>query len=201
MIKNIVFDLGRVLIDFNPEAFLGRFNHQKEVSERLLKVIFKNELWVELDRGTLEEEEATELFCKEEPTLTAEIKEVMANWKDMLLPKEDTVRILKELKRAGYKLYVLSNYHRNAYKETKEKNSFFQLFDGEIVSYALKTVKPEREIYQALIDSYSLIPEETLFIDDSIENIMAAKKLSIKAIHFHDADSLRRELERFNVII
>ncbi|MDP4091046.1 MAG: HAD family phosphatase [Bacillota bacterium] len=200
MIKNIVFDIGNVLVAFKPGEYVKSFGFEKSVEDKVLEAIFKSRHWPELDRGVLTEEEAVELFIKEAEELDLEIRNVMKSWKDMLIPIPDTIEILRELKNKGYKVYVLSNYHEKAFEKISIENDFLSLLDGEIVSCRLKYIKPEREIYEYLLSNYCLKPEETLFIDDVIENIEGAEVHGIKTVLFQGSAELRKYLYENNIL-
>lgn len=200
MIKNIVFDIGRVLINFEPEAYLKGIFDEENLIKEVHKIIFESEEWKKLDRGVICEREAEEAFCLRNPKYDVHIKKAMKGWHSMLTPISDTVEVLKELKKKGYKLYALSNYHREAFKATYENNSFFRLLDGRVISYEINKLKPEREIYEALIEKYKLVPEETLFIDDTKANILGAKNAGIHGIIFTGAKELRCELCKMGIM-
>ncbi|SHI63494.1 putative hydrolase of the HAD superfamily [Clostridium amylolyticum] len=201
MIKNIVFDIGNVLVEYRPEAFIKKFNYTHEINERIMKVIFGSRHWPELDRGTLKQEEATKLFCMDEPELEKEINELMDKWMDMLLPMEDSIKLLLDLKQKGYKVFVLSNYHEKAFKRIQEENEFFNIIDGGVISYEIKYIKPQREIYETLINKYQLNPEETVFIDDVKENLHGAEKVGINTILFKDVLDTKDKLKGLSVIV
>ncbi len=200
MIKNIVFDIGSVLVEFEPKKYLDKFNFTEEVKEEIFQNVFRSTYWCELDRGTITEEEAMEKICKEASHIKKEIAQVMENWMDMLVPKEDTIEILKEVKHRGYNIYILSNYHKNSFEKICRENGFFTLIDGAVVSYSVNYLKPEEEIYKILLDRYSLIPKETLFIDDMKDNVEAAEKLGINAIKFTNSKELKEKLTELNII-
>jgi epoxide hydrolase-like predicted phosphatase len=200
MIKNVVFDLGNVLITFRPDEYMESLNFKKSIGDRVFQSVFKSKYWLELDKGNITEEEAVELFCKSGEETREEIKRVMSSWKDMLKPIPETIEILKELKEMGYKIYILSNYHKSAFEKTSMENEFFKLVDGRVISYEINCIKPEREIYDKLLKAYNLEADETLFIDDMKENIQGAEKLGIQTILFKDAAQLREELRELYAI-
>jgi epoxide hydrolase-like predicted phosphatase len=200
MIKNVVFDLGNVLITFRPDEYMESLNFEKSIGDRVFQSIFKSKYWLELDKGNITEEEAVELFCGAGEETREEIRRVMSSWKDMLKPIPETIEILKELKEMGYKIYILSNYHKSAFEKTSMENEFFKLVDGRVISYEINCIKPEREIYDKLLKAYNLEADETLFIDDMKENIQGAEKLGIQTILFKDAAQLREELRELYAI-
>lgn len=195
MIKNIIFDIGNVLLEFKPLDYLKRTFNDENIEKLILKEVFGCEEWLHLDRGTLTQDEAIKIITTRNPNHEVHIKKCMDNWIDILTPIESTIRILKDLKEKGYKLYLLSNFHSLAFETVYAKYDFFKNFDGGIISYKEKLVKPEAEIYTKLLDTYKLTAEECLFIDDTLVNIEAASKLGIKTLHYKDCDSLEKNLD------
>ena len=194
MIKNIIFDLGNVLISYNPKTYIAE-NVKEENQKKFYEIVFGGEEWQKLDRGVLEYEEAVEIFSKKLPQEKEAIINLFKNKiNGVLFPVDKNLKILPTLKAKGYKLYILSNFHREAFLSVSKINKFDILFDGKIVSYEVKLLKPEEEIYLKLIKKYGLKPEETLFIDDTLVNIEAAKKIGIETIHLTEKDKLKEEL-------
>ncbi|WP_300386805.1 HAD family phosphatase [Clostridium sp.] len=194
MYKNIIFDLGNVLLSFNPKEYLnGKL--EKSRAEKVLKEIFLSEEWIKLDEGTITEIEAIENISLRNEDYREDIKKAFENWYDILIPINETVEILKDLKENGYNLYYLSNFHDIAFKKVKEKYDFFNLFDGGVVSYEDKLLKPDERIYKAILERYSLVPKESIFIDDTKINVDAAKEVNIEAIVFENANKLKEDLK------
>lgn len=200
MYKNIIFDLGNVLLSFNPKEYLGE-KLEKSRAEKVLKAIFLSEEWVKLDEGTITEVEAIENISLRNEDYRKDIKIAFENWYDLLKPINESIDILKELKEKGYNLYYLSNFHDIAFKKMKEKYDFFNLFDGGVVSYEDKLLKPDERIYKAILNRYSLVPEESIFIDDTKVNVDAAKDAKIKGLVFENANKLKEELKVLGIEI
>ena len=186
MVKNVVFDLGNVLLNFNSDKIIADHVQDDELHQQISANIFESEEWILLDRGTITAKEATKRFIERMPQNEKLIKEIMENWKQYLTPINENVEVLNNLAQKPINLYVLSNFHKEAFEEVYKKYDFFNHFDGLIISYREKTVKPEKEIYEKLITRFNLKPETTLFIDDSQRNIEAAQKMGFKTIHFND---------------
>ncbi|MCR3757404.1 HAD family phosphatase [Clostridium felsineum] len=201
MIKNVVFDIGNVLLKFTPLEFLRSKYSDEKIIESLYENIFNSNEWIELDRGTITDEEATIRFCTRDPNNAEKIKEVMRTWNEMHIPVEGTSELMKKLKMKGYKIYLLSNYHLKAFKLISEKYDFIRDVDGKIISSKVKLLKPEAEIYEALTHNCGIKPEESIFIDDRVENINAAIKLGFNGIVFSDADALLKELDKVGIAI
>jgi epoxide hydrolase-like predicted phosphatase len=199
MYKNIIFDLGNVLLSFNPQEYM-KTKIKEENIEKLYKAIFQSEEWLMLDRGTIEENIAIENIISRNKDYSEDIKLVFKDWYSILIPISETVEVLKSLKEKGYNIYYLSNFHHLAFKDVTNKNEFFNLFDGGIVSYEEKLLKPEEEIYNLLLKRYNLKPEETIFADDTKVNVEAANKLGITGLVFENTEKFKADLRELNVI-
>ncbi|MBS5038486.1 MAG: HAD family phosphatase [Fusobacterium sp.] len=199
MIKNIIFDLGNVLIRFKPEEFINK-NIKKEYREKFFNVIFKGQEWADLDRGILEYSDAVKIFSEKIPECSSEIKKLFDNYiLDVLEPIEKNIEIMKSLK-GKYKLFVLSNFHYPAFDYIFKNWEFFKYFDGKVVSGHCKLLKPEKKIYELLCLTYSLKPNECVFIDDTKANIKAAEEFGINGIHLTDINILEEKLKENNLI-
>jgi len=195
-IKNIVFDLGRVLIKFEPKEYTEK-NVPEEKREDFYNGIFGSDEWQMLDRGTLSYEDAKKIFKERVSGVDKEIDRLFdADLFEILQPIEENVKLLPELKEK-YNLYILSNFHQPAFEHIFKKYDFFRLFDGHTVSCYYYLLKPEKEIYDTLIEKFNLIPEETVFIDDTKVNIEACEKEGIRGIHLPDYTELEQKLEEF----
>ncbi len=117
-----------------------------------------------------------------------------------MVPFDFNKGIPKELKEKGYNLYILSNIPKVPFEEIRERDEFFKYFDGAVVSAYVKHLKPEKAIYKELLRNYSLNPEETLFIDDKLDNIKSAKELGISGIHLKTPESLKEKLKELGLL-
>ena len=195
-IKNIVFDLGRVLIKFEPKEYIEQ-NVPEEKREDFYNGIFGSTEWLMLDRGTLSYEDAKKIFKERVPEADKQIDRLFdVDLFEILQPIEENVKLLPKLKEK-YNLYILSNFHQPAFEHIFKKYEFFRLFDGHTVSCYYYLLKPEKEIYDTLINKFNLIPKETVFIDDTKVNIDACEKEGIRGIHLPDYTELKQKLEEF----
>lgn len=203
MIKNIIFDMGQVLIHWRPFMFVQGFDLSKEEEALLIKEVFTNREWPQLDRGTISDEEAIASINKRLPeTYHPVVEEIITGWwKRPLVPMEGMEEVVRELKENGYGIYLLSNasiWLRQYFHRIPGS----QYFDGHIVSAEHKLLKPQHEIYETLFECYDLVPEECFFIDDSPYNIEGAYMCGMPGTVFHgDVEELRASLKAADITI
>jgi putative hydrolase of the HAD superfamily len=201
VIKNIIFDVGNVLINFKPDQFLKRFvNDEYRIKEFITKVI-KSELWLKLDRGIISLQEARDEYLKRFPEEKNLLSTFFNHWKEMLTPITHNIQLLQELKSNDYQIYLLSNYIKEALDYVQTRNEFFTIVDGKVISSEIKSAKPEAKMYQSLIDKYNLEPEQCVFIDDIESNLHQARSLNMKTIHYSEDIDLRSELRKMKISI
>ena len=198
MIKNIVFDLGKVLIDFRPENFLEKLKYSSKEVETLTKMIFYGEEWERYNFGDLSLDQVKDEVIKHYPNYVNDIKRIFEHmdYQYILFEMEDTAMYLKELKNEGYHIYILSDLSKDCYEYNKQFD-FFQFIDGGVYSFEINSTKPNKKNYRALIDKFNLIPEETIFIDDRINNINAANELGITGILFTNLEEVKQKVDSY----
>ena len=197
--KNIIFDLGNVLILLDPSGYVNR-SVSPEKREKFLDVVFRSREWKNLDLGTLTYDNAKKIFKEKLKDCDYEVEMLFGdNLFGLLKPIVKNTELLKKLKE-NYNLYILSNFHKESFETVSSKHEFFNYFDGGIVSAYYQCIKPDEKIYRLLIDKYNLKPEETLFIDDMAENVEAAGKIGIDTIHLTDYNALSERLKNKNII-
>jgi len=201
MIKTIIFDLGAVLIDWNPRYMYRTLFEDEAEMEKFLADITTSDWNEEQDAGR-PLHEGTEILVQQYPEHEHHIRAFYGRWDEMLGEAfHDTVEIFRRLRESEqYKIYALTNWSAETFPVAYERFEFLQWFDGIVVSGAEKMRKPTPEFYHILLDRYLVKPEEALFIDDNYRNILAAEKLGIQCIHFTVAEQLEEELKRLNVI-
>lgn len=196
MIKTIVFDVGMVLANFRWQEYIEEFNYSSEANEAISNAMVLSDEWGEFDRSLLTDEEILDLFIKNAPQYENEIKQVFENIGNAIVTYEYTKDWIRELKNKGYKIYILSNYPKKTYDLTRKQLDFVDNCDGALFSFEVKLIKPEAEIFNSLMSKYKIKSEETVFLDDNINNIEAAQKLGFKTIHFSSQDKAVEELNK-----
>ena len=196
-VDTIIFDLGGVLIDWNPRYVYRKiFKTENEIDWFLENVTTPE--WNENQDAGYPLHKATQELIAKHPEWEPEIKAYYGRWLEMLGDDiHETVEILHKLKQTGkYKLYALTNWSAETFPRALERFEFFKVFDGVVVSGQEKMRKPSAEFYKILIDRYHLDPAKTIFIDDSLRNVKGAEAVGITGIHFHNPPQLRDELRR-----
>ena len=199
-IKAVVFDVGNVLIDWNPRYLYRKiFSTETEV-EWFLENICNEEWNLKHDAGqpfSIGINELTSIH----PHFSTQIHDWYDRWEEMLGgPLEDTVKILAELKNNQVPLFILSNWSAETYPKAEAIYDFLQWFDGKIISGEIGKIKPDPDIYKLLLETYDLSPRNTVFIDDKFVNVEAAENSGIYGIHFQNATALRNDLAKFNLL-
>ena len=195
MIRNIVFDIGMVLIGFEPFDWL-RSMFDEKTADRIAYAVYGTGHWEELDKAILSEEEILELFISEAPDLRDQITEAYDRVGECVKKKNWPVPLIDLLKKNGYSVYFLSNMSEHVINSNHEAFAFTEHMDGGIWSCDVHMIKPDPGIYRCLFDKYGLVPEECLFIDDVPENIAMARKLGMKGIVFEDYGHFMADLEK-----
>lgn len=196
-IKAVIFDLGGVLIDWNP---LYVYNDYFD-SEDKLKYFFENVCtsdWNEEQDGGRSISEATSKLITEHPEWESAIRDYYGRWTEMLKgPIEGTVKIFEQLKKnTDLKFYALTNWSAETFPYALDHFHFLHWFDGRVVSGEEKMRKPFPQFYRVLLDRYNLKASEAIFIDDNLRNVKAAEELGIPSIHFHAPEQLGEELKK-----
>lgn len=202
MIKNIIFDMGNVLIHWTPELLVGRMGYTGEDARRLIREVYRDQEWAGLDRGRLTEAEALGSICSRLPEhLHAAAERCVFWWRELLPPVPGMAELARELKAADYGIYLCSNA-TSALHEYFPRIPGSECFDGLLVSADCKLLKPQHEIYELLYKTFSLDPAECFFIDDAPYNIDGAIMTGMPGTVFDgDMKRLRRALRNAGIRI
>ena len=196
---NVIFDLGGVVVRWDPDAIIAGVFSQDDMRNKAGQAVFAHPDWIELDRGTLGRDEAIRRAAQRSGIPEADIRRLLLAVPASLVPFPDTVDLLYRLKARGVPLYCLSNMHFASIEHLEREHKFFEVFTGKVISCRLNLCKPESAIYQHVLATYSLAPQDTVFIDDVDVNIAAAARLGIRTIQFKNAAQCERELRALGV--
>ncbi|RBL88796.1 HAD family hydrolase [Chitinophaga flava] len=199
--NTIIFDLGSVLIDWNPRYLYRKIFATEEEMDDFLQNICTPDWNEEQDAGR-SLQEGTEMLVATYPQHEAHIRAFYGRWKEMLAGEiADSVTLLRQLKESGkYKLYALTNWSNETFPLALVEFPFLQWFDGIVVSGREKQRKPSPTFYQLLLDRYQVSPEKALFIDDNLRNVKAAEQQGIDSIHFIHPEQLKDALITKNIL-
>lgn len=201
MIRHIVFDMGQVLVQFSAGLFSERLRLSAEDAELIRREVLTTVEWVRMDRGTISDDDALARMCARLPQrLHDTAAYLVRRWNDPIVPVPGMADVARDLKAAGYDLYLLSNAatRQHTYWHDIPGSEYFS---GAFISADYHLLKPEDAIYQAFFKKFGLKPEECLFIDDSAPNIEASENAGMAGIVFHgDAARLRRQLAERGIL-
>jgi 2-haloacid dehalogenase len=200
-IDTVIFDLGGVLIDWNPRYLYRKIlKDEAEVSWFLENICTSD--WNDQQDGGRSFQEATDILLAQHPQWEVPIRAWYGRWTETINgPLQDTVEILRELKASGrYKLLALTNWSAESFPWALDNFEFLHWFEGIVVSGMEKTRKPFPEFYKILFDRYQVIPSQAVFIDDNVKNIVGAQHVGLPAIHFQSPAQLREELVKLTLL-
>ena len=202
MIRNILFDMGQVLIRFDQQYFIHRLGIEGEDVALLMREVYRSVEWVQMDRGSIREEDAFDKIKQRLPErLHKTAWKLICMWDRPILEVDGMYELAAELKDLGYGIYLLSNASVRQH-EYWPKIPGWQFFDGKIISADEKVMKPHPDYYLRALERFKLIPGECVFIDDVSANIEGAMYCGIPGIVFYgDAKLLRRQLREKGVFI
>ncbi len=200
-IKNIIFDLGGVLIDASGKEYFKALYPDPILRERVKEVIHHAPIWDKYDLGIYQKyDDPVESVVALAPEYEKEIKQFFSiELLDAYTPIAKGVELLYDLKKKGYPLYLISNYAKDGYEHISKKYDFFQEFEGTLVSYKVRLRKPDSRIYRLLIEKFDFMAEECLIIDDNIDNINTAASLGFQTL-FYQEETAREELKKLGVL-
>ena len=203
MYKSIVFDLGGVMVDFAPRAYLVDRICNEEIEEQVYDLTFGSEEWKQLDAGLVSRFDGNQAMLRNAKAAGREfeVQGVLDDWLHILRPRRRMQELVRKLKSRGYCVYYLSNIPEDVLDFLTERD-LKGLFDGGVASCEVHINKPDPKIYKALLDKYSLKAEECVFIDDRLENVQAAFALGFAGIQMKDSvGTLVRSLATCSVAI
>lgn len=189
-IDTVVFDVGNVLVRFEPDKQLARL-YPPEVAQMLYQGIFQTPLWREIDRGVDSIEAVIGQILAQAPAVAPYVEEIVyQQYPAWLELKEDTISYLPRLRAVGYRLYILSNFNAQFFQQQAPSFPFLSWMDGMVISGAEKALKPDPEIYNILLKRYGIDASRAVFYDDVAENIEGAKAVGMGGVVFHSAQQL-----------
>lgn len=201
MIKNIIFDFGGVLIDWNPHNLYDGYFGDKDKAQWFIDNVCTSEWNSQMDKGKPFDVGVAELVAKF-PEWEKEIRVYQSRWHEMVTKEvPGMVQLLTDLKQSGYPIYGLTNWSDETMQDEFKRWGIFRLVDDMVVSGREKILKPDPALYNCLLTRFNLKPEECVFIDDNQKNVDAAERMGIHALHFEGSEKLRAALKEMDVKI
>jgi HAD superfamily hydrolase (TIGR01509 family) len=196
-IRNVVFDIGGVLLQWDPPSFIAKFVPDPAQQALIRREIFEHPEWHEFDRGTIDVAGVVETFGQRAGLTPQQMRALLQTANDSLHPIAGSVKLVEDLAAAGVHLYVLSNMPVSTYEFLSRKHEFFRHFRELVISGAILMIKPEPAIYKHLVEKTGIVPAESVFLDDLLKNVIAARECGLHAIQFAGADAARAELRNY----
>lgn len=194
-ISYVVFDIGDVLLAFRPRKYLRKkYDHIKV--ERLIEEVFHQPEFSEYEKGLYTSEELYQIYKQRFTQHQEEIKDIITHWESLNTYMEESWKLLNEIQKKGYPIYLLSNMGKEWKDMVFEKYKELTMLDGGVYSYEVQANKPDQKIFQALFDHYHLDAKEGIFIDDNQKNIDQANALGLHGIRFTVAQEVKKKLEK-----
>jgi len=197
MIKNVVFDAGGVLLEWNPPRVIAELYPDPAVQAEIRERIFEHPDWHEFDRGTITEATAPAHFAKLSGRTLDEVRHLLRATAESLVPIDGTIRLLEDLAAGGVHLFLLSNMPESTYNILVKRHAFFAHFKQLVISGKILLLKPEAAIYKHLVEVTGIVPAESVFVDDLTRNVIAARESGLHAIQFTTPDACRAELRSY----
>lgn len=199
-VSNIVFDLGGVVFAWEPEALVANVFAEPDIQTQVHAEILGHADWLELDRGTLPRQEAILRAAARTGLAVSAVTDLMRQAPIALVVIPDTVDLLYRLRARGHRLFYLSNMHVASIEHLERTYTFWDIFEGGIISCRIHLIKPEPAIYTSLLEAYELDVAETVFIDDTELNLAAAAKFGIRTIRFEHPKQCEEQLRVLHII-
>ena len=196
-----MFDLGGVVVRWDPDAIIAGVFADLPVQRKVKAAVFEHADWLELDRGTLGRDQAITRAAQRTGISVSDMKRLMHAVPPSLTVFPETVALLRRLKAKGYPLYCLSNMHFASIEHLEQHETFWDVFQGRVISCRLNLCKPEPAIYGHLLRAFGLKASETVFIDDVQKNLDAAAQLGIRTLRFENAAQCERELRAMGLAL
>jgi putative hydrolase of the HAD superfamily len=194
-VRNVIFDLGGVLLDWNPGAILERCYSDVASRDAVRDALFRHEDWLAFNRGDVTEPGLLARVQQRTERSLPELRQVLDAVRDSLVVKPETVTVLRALRKRRVPLYCLSDMPVSVFAHVRQRYDFWDAFMGIVISGEVRMMKPGPEVFEYLLARYELAAEETVFVDDHAPNIAGAKAVGLQTIHFRNAADCARELE------
>lgn len=196
-VKNVIFDLGAVMFNWNPKKISENFTKDNDLQKRIQSELYYHQDWIDFDCALITEIQATKRASERLGISLLESERLFKETKESLTLISKTRDVLKNVKDKNLKAYCLSNISPELFKYLYERNDLFELFDGIVTSGEENTGKPGKRIFEVLIERHQLNAEESLFIDDSVANTATANELGISTVTFKGLENCYNSIYKY----
>lgn len=201
MIKNIVFDIGNVLVKWEPIPVMKKIFPERLDHEQMVKDVVKSEIWYNLNKGKISEQEAIVQYHQLLDLKLPQVEILMQEIKESLVPMQGSFELVEQLSKANYPLYIITDNTFEIEAYLRSRYNFWQHFKGVVNSARIGVLKPNPAIYHHLLDTYKLTPEECIFFDDLPANVEGAIKVNMQARLFTSAKKCIEDLQALNISV
>lgn len=195
-VRNVIFDFGGVLVPWQPLEVIERFYADEALRPLIAREILQHSDWLEMDRGTLDDEAAIPRFAARTGRSAEEMAAFLQHVRESLIPIPAMVELVRGLVARGVPVYGLSNMATETFAWLEGQHELWGLFQGIVISAHLRMMKPDAEIFEHILRKYALVATETVFIDDNRPNVAAAARLGLRTILFQSPEQCARELHQ-----
>ena len=198
MIHTVIFDIGRVLVDFCWEKMFHNLGFTGETFEIIANATVRHQDWNEFDKGLVSTEEIIDTFASHAPGYRAEIAKIFDHPENMIALYDYAIPWIRELKSRGYQVYILSNWSNPTYHACRNNQlRFLDEVDGAVFSFQEHLIKPDPAIFELICNRYDIKPEEAVFLDDNEGNVISSRAFGLNTIHFKNYEQAKAELETY----
>ena len=201
-VKNVIFDIGNVLVRWDPHLIVERTFGKGRTDEALVRSIFPgNDIWIPLNKGEITAQEAMLLYQEQLGFTAQETKQLWFHILDSQEPIPGTIDLMKQLREKDIQIFALSDNVHEIVSHLKEEHDFWHFFKGAVISAEVGLLKPDPEIYQHLLSKHQIEAKNTLFMDDVQANVDEANSLGINAFVFSTAEKAKSDMRQFDIIL
>jgi putative hydrolase of the HAD superfamily len=195
-VRNVIFDFGGVLVPWQPLEMIETFYADEALRPVIARAILQHPDWLEMDRGTLDDDAAVQRFAERTGRSVAEMTSFLQHVRESLTPVPEMVALVRELVARGVPVYGLSNMAAKTFSWLQSQHELWSMFNGIVISAHIRMMKPDAEIFEHILGEHGLVAEETVFIDDNRPNVDAAGRLGFRTILFHSPEQCATELRQ-----
>ena len=195
MIRNVILDIGGVLVRYDGLRYFRSFGYPEEMAKKLADATMGSTWWCEFDRGEFTNEEILSFMIADHPELEADIKKTLSHQLGVVTKKETAIPWIRHLHEEGAKVYYLSNFSKVCLSDCEDAMAFHHLCEGGVFSFEEQMIKPNPDIYKRILEKYDLDPKECVFCDDTYRNLPMAEHFGIRTVWYRNQEQAEQEID------